>query len=106
MNSRLLRMQAILACWCMLACLSASAIQVQGQQPNRGGAEPFPRVFLLEATYLAAARVAIKRGDKNIGPAWAKLQRDAEKALAAGAFSIVNKAVAPPSGDKHDYMSQ
>jgi Alginate lyase len=31
---------------------------------------------------------------------------DAEKALAVLRFSVVDKAVAPPSGDKHDYMSQ
>ena len=90
----------------MLACLSASAITAQGQQPNRGGADQFPKVFLLDPTRLAAARAAINKGDKDIEPAWAKLQRDAEKALAERPFSIVNKAVTPPSGDKHDYMSQ
>ena len=35
-----------------------------------------------------------------------KLERDAQKALSAGPFSVVSKAVVPPSGDKHDYMSQ
>ena len=35
-----------------------------------------------------------------------KLERDAQKALAAGPFSVVTKTVTPPSGDKHDYMSQ
>jgi hypothetical protein len=90
----------------MLACLSASAIVAQGQQPNRGGADQSPKVFLLDATRLAAARAAINKGYKDIEPAWAKLQRDAEKALAERPFSIANKAVTPPSGDKHDYMSQ
>ena len=105
MNSRLLRMQAWFAA-CALACLSATAIVTQGQQPNRGGADQVPRVFLLDATRLVAARAAINKGEKAIEPAWEKLQRDAEKTLAVGPFSIMNKTVTPPSGDKHDYMSQ
>ncbi|HEX6650711.1 MAG TPA: hypothetical protein VF075_14270 [Pyrinomonadaceae bacterium] len=39
-------------------------------------------------------------------PALAKLERDAQKALTSGPFSVVTKTVTPPSGDKHDYMSQ
>lgn len=34
------------------------------------------------------------------------IERDARKVLTAGPFTIVNKQVTPPSGDKHDYMSQ
>lgn len=39
-------------------------------------------------------------------PAQAKLERDAKKALTSGPYSVVTKGVTPPSGDKHDYMSQ
>ena len=39
-------------------------------------------------------------------PVPTKLERDAQKALSAGPFSVVSKQVTPPSGDKHDYMSQ
>ena len=39
-------------------------------------------------------------------PAVAKLERDAQKALTAGPFSVTTKDVIPPSGDKRDYMSQ
>ena len=99
-------MQVRFACWCALACLTASAITAQGLQPDRNGDDTLPKVFLLDASHLTAARSAITRGDKVIAPAWAKLQRDAEKALAERPFSIVNKAITPPSGDKHDYMSQ
>jgi len=35
-----------------------------------------------------------------------KLERDARKALTSGPFTVTSKAVTPPSGDKHDYMSQ
>jgi len=38
--------------------------------------------------------------------ALAKLERDAQKLLSARPFTVVSKTVTPPSGDKHDYMSQ
>ena len=33
-------------------------------------------------------------------------QRDAQKAMSSGPFSVVTKGATPPSGDKHDYLSQ
>jgi hypothetical protein len=89
-----------------LFCLSTCVVPSHGQQPIRRGAGSSPRVFLLDGTRLQAVRTAIARGDKGIEPAWGKLGRDAQKALAGASISIVNKSVAPPSGDKHDYMSQ
>jgi len=77
-----------------------------GQQPDRRGADQSTQVFLLDAKRLQETRRAINQGDKDIAAAWAKLQRDAQKALGEGPFSIVNKTVTPPSGDKHDYMTQ
>ena len=106
MNSRVLRIPARFACWYVLACLSTAAVSAQRQQSDLAEADQTPQVFLLDATRLAAVRDAIKKGDKDIEPAWKKLQRDAEKARAAGPFSIVNKEVSPPSGNKHDYLSQ
>src|SRR5205814_3760357 len=51
-------------------------------------------------------RQRVRDGDKSLNAAWARLEREAQKALSEGPFSIVNKSVTPPSGDKHDYMSQ
>jgi hypothetical protein len=65
-----------------------------------------PRVFLLDAKQLQLTRKHIRDGDQNLIPAWTKLEREAQKVLTEGAYSIVDKAVTPPSGDKHDYMSQ
>ena len=100
------RAQAISVALCVLLCPGVSAIMSQGQQPNRGGAETSLRVFLLDAKSLQISRQEISRGEKDIYPAWAKLERDAQRALKVGPFSVVNKNVMPPSGDKHDYMSQ
>ena len=65
-----------------------------------------PRLFLLDAMQLEKIRRAIREGDKTLAAPLSRLERDARKALADGPFSIVGKAVTPPSGDKHDYMSQ
>src|SRR5437764_13271488 len=106
MNSRRLITQAGFTLGCVLACLSSSASLATGQQPDRRGADQSPQVFLLDAKRLQDTSRAINQGDKGIAAAWAKLQRDAQKALGDGPFSIVNKTVTPPSGDKHDYMTQ
>ena len=63
-------------------------------------------VFLLNANQLRTARQRISAGDKELAPAFSKLEQDAHKALGAKLVSVVTKAVTPPSGDKHDYMSQ
>ncbi len=65
-----------------------------------------PRVFLLDAKQVQLTRQRVRNGDKSLTAAWAKLEREARKALSEGPFSIVNKSVTPPSGDKHDYMTQ
>jgi hypothetical protein len=69
------------------------------------GAKP-PRVFLLDGRALADHAARISMGDSSFTPALAALRLDAQRALTAGPFSVVDKAVTPPSGDKHDYMSQ
>jgi len=64
------------------------------------------RVFLLDATHLETIRRRIREGDQTLALPLSRLERDARKAMGEGPFSIVNKGVTPPSGDKHDYMSQ
>jgi len=100
------RGQKIFGALCLVVCLSTCAIPSPGQQTIRASAEPAPRVFLLDGERLQAVRSAIKRGNKDLENAWSGLQRDAQKALVGAPISIVNKSVAPPSGDKHDYTSQ
>ena len=65
-----------------------------------------PRVFLLDAKHLQATRQRLQAGDKALAPALAQLEREARQALGAGPFSVLDKKFTPPSGDKHDYMSQ
>ena len=91
----------------ILVCTLICGIRPQQAQTNNDpNTHRRPQVFLFEAKNLEASRRAIYEKDKNIAPAWAKLERDAQKVLSGGSFSIVSKVGTPPSGDKHDYMSQ
>jgi hypothetical protein len=61
-------------------------------------AEDLPRVFLLDAKV-----VRERRADPGLTAA---AHAGADKAMTRGPFSVTQKATLPPSGDKHDYMSQ
>jgi hypothetical protein len=60
----------------------------------------------LDAKQLQETRERIHQGGKSLAQAWAKLEGEAQKTLGAGTFTVTSKEVTPPSGDKHDYMSQ
>ena len=67
--------------------------------------ETAPRFFAAKPGALAKARERIAGGDKDLTKALNKLIKDADKVLAENPPSVVEKTKAPPSGDKHDYMS-
>lgn len=69
-------------------------------------AQRTPRVFLLNAGKLAETKQRLRDGDKRLAAPLRKLESDARKALSQEPTSVVTKATTPPSGDKHDYMSQ
>jgi Alginate lyase len=81
--------------FCFAACQP-----FQAQKPT---ADPPPRVFLLDARTLAEQK---QRYAADANNALAAAVRDAaDRAMKEGLFSVMDKPVAPPSGDKHDYMS-
>ncbi len=84
----------------LVAPTRAQSLPMQAGSPNA------PRVFLLDVKQLQESRRRIRNNDEELLPAWSQLQRDAQKALSAGPFSVVSKTTTPPGGDKHDYMSQ
>ena len=68
-----------------------------------------PRVFLMDAKTLIAQKRQLsdpKIVNADLKQAVAKIEREAQKALKAEFRSVDSKAAFPPSGDKHDYMSQ
>lgn len=68
-----------------------------------------PRVFVLNGKALQETKQKLadtKTADPLQLAALAKLERDAQKALKVGVQPIIAKTAVPPSGDKHDYMTQ
>jgi hypothetical protein len=61
---------------------------------------------MLNRGHIATVRERLQRNDAALQPALAALEADAAKALALAPMSVMDKTLTPPSGDKHDYMSQ
>jgi Alginate lyase len=64
-----------------------------------------PEVFILDRVALSKIQQRTRHGDELLKPATAKLVRDADRALTSAPLSVTDKQIAPPSGDKHDYLS-
>ncbi len=64
-----------------------------------------PRVFLLDGAMLVRIKNA-EAGNPQRQQVLQAATSAAEKAMHEGPFSVMQKTVIPPSGDKHDYMSQ
>jgi hypothetical protein len=65
-----------------------------------------PRVFLLDGKALQAERQRAQAHPDQSNDVVKIARAEAEKAMSAGPFSVMHKGPTPPSGDKHDYMSQ
>jgi hypothetical protein len=81
--------------------LAPVAAQAQKQNSKH---EPLPRVFLLNASELAGIRAANPEDPRRVEIVTAAIA-EANRAMTVGPFSVMDKSVTPPSGDKHDYMS-
>lgn len=78
-----------------IAC-SASRASVQHEEPA---------VYVLDAKTLEKNKSRIRANDPELLASYKLLLKDADKALAWGPVSVMEKKNIPPSGDKHDYMS-
>jgi hypothetical protein len=78
-----------------IAVATTSALQAQR-----------PVSLLLDRAYMHDVRARGEKGDTAITAAIALLEEDAKKALAIKPMSVMDKAITPPSGDRHDYVSQ
>lgn len=83
---------------------------VSGAAPVCDGANGYKaafdgrRTFLWRPDWLARTK-ALAKGDSNLKPAYAALIARADNALTGPRYSVIDKRMTPPSGDKHDYMS-
>jgi hypothetical protein len=62
--------------------------------------------LFLNRTHLEEVVQRSKRGEADVKRAIEALEADARQALTFAPVSVVHKTTTPPSGDKHDYMSQ
>ena len=75
--------------------------------PALAAATAAPAAFiLLDPAAMAAYKTAYKAGSKAETAQVQKLLADADRALKRGPYTITAKPQMPPSGDKHDYISQ
>jgi hypothetical protein len=97
------RLKSILVLFLSIAA-AAAATFAQNESAKTAISDAPPRVFLLNAKELARLRGA----DPN-DPRRQELIRaavaEADRAMTQGPFSVMDKTITPPSGDKHDYMS-
>jgi hypothetical protein len=89
---------AIAALW-----LTAATAQPAGSKTERASGPP--RVFLIDVDLLAQTRRRVAADAAELAASMAELRQQADEALKAGPFSVMDKPFVPPSGDKHDYMS-
>jgi hypothetical protein len=63
------------------------------------------RVVTLDLNVLSQVRESVQSNKKEFKEPYKKLLRDADKVMAEGPWTVMDKSQTPPSGDKHDYMS-
>lgn len=94
--------QAFVTLNVLLSIFLSGSLNAIGQETNPSA----PRVFIINARTLVVTKRRVKSGDKTFAAALKKLEADARRAMQQSPLSVVTKAVTPPSGDKHDYLSQ
>ncbi|MBV9074681.1 MAG: alginate lyase family protein [Acidobacteria bacterium] len=89
-----------------ISLISAALLAQSPSRPPSGGSQAPPHTLLLDGKVLAHERdVALAHPDQPDDIVRAA-RAAADKAMKEGPFSVTQKSVTPPSGDKHDYMSQ
>lgn len=64
-----------------------------------------PNTVVLNGSQLELNRVGLLLGNPTLRTSFHDLITQADAALTTGPWSVMSKAMAPPSGDMHDYMS-
>ena len=64
-----------------------------------------PRIFQSDGKDLATAKAHVAKPSKGLKDALDEIKERADKALELKLVTVMDKPTAPPSGDKHDYMS-
>jgi len=73
---------------------------------RRNATSAAPRVFLMDARRLEALKKKAGEGDATVLSLVSKVKKQADELLDMRPISVMDKPSTPPSGNKHDYMSQ
>jgi hypothetical protein len=87
-----------------IACLGLAftTLTVSGSEV----ATNLPKVFCADPHAMATAKASLAAGESKFQPALGQLLTEAKKALTMKPVSVMDKKQVPPSGDKHDFISQ
>ncbi|SEG74009.1 Alginate lyase [Actinacidiphila yanglinensis] len=89
------------------AAPTPGADTVAGRATRPGpGAEAVPLTVVLDGGRLRQARELLRAGDPEAAAALEVLTARADRRLTRGPWSVTDKPQTPPSGDRHDYLSQ
>jgi Alginate lyase len=64
------------------------------------------QLLMVDGAHVGSVRESLRRGEPQFQSALTALEADAKAGLSVAPMSVMDKDVTPPSGDKHDYMSQ
>ena len=92
-----MKMPALEVCMMLILALFVCMNTLMAQSP--------PETFLIKPGKLLEVKRKIARQEPAMQRALTELVSIADKSLKNGPYSVVYKDKAPPSGDKHDYMS-
>ncbi len=85
--------------------ITAVAILLTGFAITAYAQDAIPQTILMDGKKLAETKSRIEKGDPDLKPALDALLEAADAALEQGPYSVTDKEVVAPSGDKHDYAS-
>jgi hypothetical protein len=89
----------------MILTLSAAVALSPAARPEPSTEPRPPRLFQSDGRDLVRVKQRVAAGNKQFAAALAELRKRADRELKTKPLTIVNKPKAPPSGDKHDYVS-
>lgn len=101
-TSHTLYRSLLLSCYVFLAACGGTA----GTRGTAGPGTAAPQLLMVDGAHVAGVRDSLRRGEPQFQVALTELEREADRGLTVAAVSVMDKDVIPPSGDKHDYMSQ
>lgn len=93
----------------MLTLFPASAANASSAAPAHSSCNPsicIPHTVVLDGTRLAVTRALVRAGLPGTHAELADLTKEANQFLNVGPWSVMDKPELPPSGDKHDYLSE